>query len=1051
MPISTLSISQSVIGDCNNTHNGSIELLLNSSFPPITVNWISPNLGIDTTTTDQSFLVSRNNLSGGTYFIQVSDANNASSPDTIEINVQSNFIPNVIDYLNNTCGEDNGAIVLDLASGTPPFNLKLFKEGVLNSEFNTNSTFTGFYSLSSGLYYVEATSGNGCSGSTDSINILPSVDFDYGFWTVNNSNCGSPNGKLTVTGVTGTPPFYYEWIGFSPPRLTQTITGLTAGTYTVIVTDSDACYSIKSQYVGNTEPLGLVSATSVSPSCFGADGELTLVFSGGELPYYYSGTNGYSEISYSNTLTLTNLSSGAIGINVQDVGLCSYLYQTNLNTVNGFNIVSLITTNSNCSTLGGSVSVTVEGGSSPYTYTLIGPNGDTQVQTTNFTTNTFSSLENGDYTIVVSNPQCSYSEEFTIITEDKFNVVVTTDSETCENVNGSINISISGDIQYPVQYTLYFENQQVGSSPLSSSDTYEFLNLNNGLYEVLVSDSSGCEITKNAVVSNIGYLDFFIVGTNYTVGNTGSATAYISQGQGPFIFEWSNGGTGSTIENLSGGTYSVTITDINGCSLTKSVEIISSTQIVCYETYSVCDSEFDILYNRKRSLFKMLNEGFYDLTNGVGVGCTLNSGIFQTEITVSGITYTDQFYTATTLNDIPGDNVYTSSISTLLDSISGISSYSFDLLNNKVTVFSDCEGGNILENETLCFNLSIIYDINCIQSNPELITPTSTPTQTVTPTISVTPSITPTNTETPTPTPTLTPTTTPTMTVTPSVSQTCFVHSVYLTTDPTFACFAAGTATTVYSPSAVLESGSYIYSGSNCTLPLSSGIYIRPTTSPINQDVLQIVGDLGIGVTYNCTTPIPVSPSNTPTQTTTPTPTPTRTPSVQVFTCKNYQLGGALGTGTLWGYTNCEGITQSIFVNSGSFTTVCAVLGTPTILNGVGPDAISIIGSNCVVPPSQTPTNTPSQTPTSSPVVVPCTPHEVYIDSVKQNVCNETASTSIVYTYNTVLEEGYNVYTNSSCTTPVQIARFISPTSVSSPSTIFQVSNISGNLISLSC
>ena len=208
---------------------------------------------------------------------------------------------------------------------------------------------------------------------------------------------------------------------------------------------------------------------------------------------------------------------------------------------------------------------------------------------------------------------------------------------------------------------------------------------------------------------------------------------------------------------------------------------------------------------------------------------------------------------------------------------------------------------------------------------------------------------------------------------------------------------------------------------------------------------------MGIAVDYNCVSPVAASPTRTPTQTRTPSPTPTRTPVVISYTCKVYDVSGSVSTGTLWGYTDCGGNSQTVFVNAGDSTSICAVVGSVIILSGGGPGAVQIVGSLCTLPPSATPSPTPTRTPTSSPIVAPCTPHTVYISTSQSAVCNETAPTSVIYMYNTIVEAGYNAYTNSSCTTPVQITRFLSPTSVSSPSTIFQVSNTLGNLISLSC
>jgi len=348
MALTTLSYSYTVGADCYNTHGGNIQFLLDSTAPPMTVNWVTPNLGSETQTTAGSFLSQRFNLSAGTYYIQVNDKNNASSPETVEVIVQSNFVPTISNIVDTTCGGSDGSLTVNLSSGTAPFTLSLYKNGVFSSQTTTNSTSFTYYNLSAGNYYISGSSNNGCTATTSTATVQSSTTLDYGFWTVNNSNCGQNNGKLTVTGMTGLAPYTYNWTSFSPARTTQTVTGLTAGTYTVIVTDSTGCSTTKSQFVGTTDPLGLQSATSVSPSCFSNDGQLTLVFTGGELPFYYSGSNGYSEISYSRTLVLTGLSAGSIAVRVEDVGLCSYLYSTALNTQNGFNIVSLTTTNSTC-------------------------------------------------------------------------------------------------------------------------------------------------------------------------------------------------------------------------------------------------------------------------------------------------------------------------------------------------------------------------------------------------------------------------------------------------------------------------------------------------------------------------------------------------------------------------------------------------------------------------------------------------------------------------------------------------------------------------------
>ena len=197
MALTTLSYSYTVGADCYNTHGGNIQFLLDSTAPPMTVNWVTPNLGSETQTTAGSFLSQRFNLSAGTYYIQVNDKNNASSPETVEVIVQSNFVPTISNIVDTTCGGSDGSLTVNLSSGTAPFTLSLYKNGVFSSQTTTNSTSFTYYNLSAGNYYISGSSNNGCTATTSTATVQSSTTLDYGFWTVNNSNCGQNNGKLT--------------------------------------------------------------------------------------------------------------------------------------------------------------------------------------------------------------------------------------------------------------------------------------------------------------------------------------------------------------------------------------------------------------------------------------------------------------------------------------------------------------------------------------------------------------------------------------------------------------------------------------------------------------------------------------------------------------------------------------------------------------------------------------------------------------------------------------------------------------------------------------
>jgi hypothetical protein len=110
----------------------------------------------------------------------------------------------------------------------------------------------------------------------------------------------------------------------------------------------------------------------------------------------------------------------------------------------------------------------------------------------------------------------------------------------------------------------------------------------------------------------------------------------------------------------------------------------------------------------------MLNEGFVDLTTG-NDGCVLNSAVFFAKVSVdpTGTTYTNTFYTATTLNQAPSDNLWYNTIRALLLSVPGIQQVTIDTLNNQITIQTTVDGP--LNNQIITVDVLIEYDITCKQ------------------------------------------------------------------------------------------------------------------------------------------------------------------------------------------------------------------------------------------------------------------------------------------------------------------------------------------------
>lgn len=769
----SLSYNLIVSGDCTNSGLGVLDVYPNGGVSPYVVDWVNPNLGTDSPVTTNSI---RTGLNSGVYQIVISDS---SSPTPLTLNanliVSSGVCASINSIVNTTCNLDNGAITITATTPYQPVNYYLYDSNdVLVTSANTNFGYATFVPLSAGTYYCTVEDYGGCTAKTENGIVQDSGDFDFGYYVINNSPCSlTPTGKIYVTGQTGYGPYTYSW---STGEVTSSISGLTAGTYSVTVTNSGGCSVTKTMTVTNVPSVGIVSMINTSPGCFQSNGQVLVTISGGTPPYQYQFSNGVNQITYSTSLSFTGLSAGVYSVGVYDAGLCYVSGSTTLNTPNSFQVVGLSTQNSTCSSSNGSITVTVNGGATPYTYTLVDYLGNTTVSATTSSTVTFSNLNSGTYTVFVTNPSnCVYEQEVYLINQNSFTVSTSSTGTTCGNSNGSVEISVDT----PGVYTYEIPGHLITSTTLTA---VTINNLSPGFYTATVTDNLGCVQTSQFYVGSSNNVDFSFYNQGCGIGNQGSLTALISSGIPPFTFNWSSnvgGQTGIYVTGLTAGTYTLTVTDSNYCSKTLSSTISCNTNYSTYQTFNICEGYFTQTPGSKTGLLQMLNQGYQDLTVG-NVDCQLNAAQFILEVNVGTSAFSETFYYTTSLLDVPTDQQYVDAIKNLLDEVPGIGSVIISINNNSIQINSDCE--KTLADKNVTINVKINYDICCVGDcgldggTLTIIQPTPTQTPTSTPTITSTPTptatVTPTPTTTSTPTPTLTVTPTPTTTSTPTPTST---------------------------------------------------------------------------------------------------------------------------------------------------------------------------------------------------------------------------------------------------------------------------------------
>jgi hypothetical protein len=693
----TFAYTITVTGACE-TGIGAALLTASGGTPPYTFDWYNPNLGTGPY---------KSNLSAGTYFVRANDSTAPTNNEFyINVVIGSGLTIGFQTEVATTCGLDNGSLTVTATSSCDVVNYYLYSAyGFLDSQ-TTSTGIAIFDGLSAGTYSVTAVDCGGCSGTSETCIIYSSNTLDYGFYIVNDTECASPTGKVYVTGVTGNSPFTYLW---SDGSTGSTITGLTAGGYGVTVTSADNCVLSKVATVDYVPSIGLGSWSAVTPSCFVADGSLTVTITGGTGPYYYSGSNGTVAITYATSYVFSGLSSGPFSVDITDAALCKATFSTVLQTPNTFNSLSVTQTNSTCSGSDGKISITLDGGEIPYTYTLVYPDSSVVNAVSNSTAYDFVNLESGTYTVYVSDStSCLYQQEITIIAENLYTVTTSSSGSTCNLNNGTVTLTLSTGGTAP--YTYQLSNGQSVNTNFSAAT---FDGLGTGTYGYTVTDTTGCIQSGNVTVSYGTPLQYSLYPTSCGTGSGGTITTLISSGTPPFTFTWSNNISGNPqniiVTGLTGGTYSLTIVDSNGCVQTRST-IISCTAIEStYQIYTMCEKDFVYTSGTERGILQMLNEGYYDITSG-HTECLLSAATFVAQVEVSGITYTDSFYTGTTLLDIPTNQQWYNAVETILLSIPGVNGVTINTTTSVVTISTEGE----LANQQIVIDLIIQYDINCV-------------------------------------------------------------------------------------------------------------------------------------------------------------------------------------------------------------------------------------------------------------------------------------------------------------------------------------------------
>jgi hypothetical protein len=730
----TLNYGLQITGDCQNNSSGAVSLTISGGTPNYTITWLSPSLSPIVLAGSATTITS---LSGGSYSFYVSDQSiPVNNSNNINFYISTGCCV-TIDVQDTTCNLPNGSLTATTAYAPSYGTAYLYKDGQYITSALTSyvtedappplsptpgvSTSAYFDGLSAGTYQVTLVDYGGCQCSSQTCIIRNSSEFDFGLLVANASACNNGFGRLSVTGNTGVGPFQYQWSSNVPNASISatTVSGLSAGTYSVVVTDSTGCQVTKSAIISTVPPLGLNYYTATPASCLSDDGTITFNISGGTPPYYYILSNGDSAISYSNVYTFSGLAANTYTLQLVDLAICNFSQDVQVPMEGNFNVISVVTNNMTCTSYG-SLSINLIG-NPPFTYTIENSNGVSNTVITQVNNYQFTNLTADTYTVTISDylGSCEYTDTYVIEQSPDFAIEISSTGTTCNSQNGTILVDVT-----PFNSTLFSYNLQgIENSGLISDTSYLFSGLSTGIYTIIVTDESGCTQTGNVTLINQSETDFNLFSTSCGLGSEGTVSAIINAGTPPYNFYWSastiegiislGSQTGIYITGLTSSEYYLTLTDSNGCILTKSVSVTCGNLVSSsYQIFNICEQVFTETSNQKRGIIQMYNEGYQDLSEGSN--CVLNYANFITEITIGTQTYSTLFYTSYSLTDIPTDGLFIESIQSALNGAYGVGNVSIDSSMNIVIISSDCNlSYDVLQDLDINIDLKIEYDLDC--------------------------------------------------------------------------------------------------------------------------------------------------------------------------------------------------------------------------------------------------------------------------------------------------------------------------------------------------
>jgi len=460
-----------------------------------------------------------NDLAAGTYSVTVVDMSGCSATAVVSV-AGSSGISATGEAQSTTCGLSNGTASVS-ATGADEYTYM----------WSNGATASSLTNLSTGTYSVTVTGDNSCTATATvqvggSMAVIASI-------AVTHETCAECNdGKATVT-AQGANSYTYLW---STGATTPIIQDLSPGSYSVTVMGDNGCTAIRSAVINafGCEEISL-DANVINPVCHSATGTISITPTGGTAPYTFIWSQGA-------TTGEVEVVAGAYSVTITDDNGCTTSESYTVSEPSALQLTSEIAHESCWEACDGSIFVIASGGTGEITYHW-GAFGQAPSLT---------DLCPQTYPLTITDENnCTLTDTFAIDPGLQLLAAIEGTIEICEGDSAILLATGAFD-------SLIW-------STGATSPTIEWSTP--GPISVILYKGS-CSDTAQVTTEVFPLPDFTIE------ENSGTLTAAITEGSAPFSYQWSTGDITEAITVTTSGTYSLTITDANGCRSSSDIEVI---------------------------------------------------------------------------------------------------------------------------------------------------------------------------------------------------------------------------------------------------------------------------------------------------------------------------------------------------------------------------------------------------------------------------------------------------------------------------------------------